>query len=88
MPESNVKVPVGQLVAISVQGIHHDERYYTDPEKFDPERFTPENKASRPTYSYLPFGMGPRNCIGKLQRFMCNLLSILDLIVRTERYLS
>jgi cytochrome P450 family 6 len=65
MPDSDVKIPVGQLVVVSVQGIHRDEQYYTDPEKFDPERFTPENKASRPTYSYLPFGMGPRNCIGK-----------------------
>lgn len=46
-------------------GLHHDPEYYPNPEKFDPERFSEENKSKRPAYTYLPFGDGPRICIGK-----------------------
>jgi cytochrome P450 family 6 len=64
IPESDVIIPVGQIVAVPVQGIHHDEQYWPEPERFHPERFSAENKNSRNPYTYLPFGMGPRNCIG------------------------
>ncbi|GBP56863.1 Cytochrome P450 6B5 [Eumeta japonica] len=52
------------LVFISVSAIHHDRKYYPDSGKFDPERFSPENKPKIPSCAYLPFGEGPRNCIG------------------------
>ncbi|XP_047995697.1 cytochrome P450 6B2-like [Leguminivora glycinivorella] len=64
LPGTDVKVAKGQLVLASVWGIHHDEKYYPEPEKFDPERFSPENIAARDTMAYLPFGQGPRYCIG------------------------
>src|SRR5258708_30723998 len=54
----------GQNLIISVYGIHHDSRYFPDPERFDPERFSPENERNLPKYAYLPFGGGPRVCIG------------------------
>ncbi|KAK3707000.1 hypothetical protein QZH41_014081 [Actinostola sp. cb2023] len=44
--------------------IHRDPQYYPDPERFDPERFSAEAKQSRDPYTYLPFGHGPRNCVG------------------------
>ncbi len=54
----------GQLVEIPVFAIHHSEEYYPNPERFFPERFMPENRDQIIPYTYIPFGAGPRNCIG------------------------
>lgn len=64
LPNTNVIIENGTPVMIPIYAIQRDPSYYKDPEKFDPERFTPENKASRHHFSYLPFGEGPRICIG------------------------
>jgi carlactone C-19 oxidase len=57
----------GTWVVIPVYSIHRDERFWENPEVFDPDRFLPERSEGRPKYAHLPFGLGPRNCIG--QRF-------------------
>lgn len=44
--------------------IHYDDRYWKNPQEFNPDRFTPEETASRPNLAFMPFGEGPRNCIG------------------------
>ncbi|KAM3960574.1 cytochrome P450 9e2-like [Aphomia sociella] len=54
----------GEGVAIPVWSIHRDPNHFPDPLKFDPERFSEENKHKISPYTYIPFGMGPRNCIG------------------------
>jgi cytochrome P450 family 3 subfamily A len=54
----------GTSVIILAYSVHRDPQYFPDPEKFDPERFSAEAKQSRDPYTYLPFGHGPRNCIG------------------------
>lgn len=64
IPGCDLVLPKGTHVNISVLGMHHDPDYYPDPEKFDPERFSEENKRDRPQFTYLPFGDGPRICIG------------------------
>lgn len=57
-------VPAGGTVGMSPYVLHRDPEHWPNPEGFDPDRFLPEVEASRPRYSYLPFGAGPRVCIG------------------------
>src|SRR5436190_20975904 len=44
--------------------MHHDRRYFPDPQKFDPDRWLPEKSQKLPRFAYFPFGGGPRQCIG------------------------
>nr|CAD7462943.1 unnamed protein product [Timema tahoe] len=64
IPDTHVNIDKDTKLIIPVYAIHHDPKYYPDPEKFDPSRFTENNIKSRPHFSYLPFGEGPRVCIG------------------------
>ncbi|KAH1021164.1 hypothetical protein HUJ04_010712 [Dendroctonus ponderosae] len=65
IPNSNVVIEKGTSVEIPVWGIHMDPDYYPNPDIFDPERFTEENKTKRKEeLTFLPFGAGPRLCIG------------------------
>ncbi|XP_021705963.1 probable cytochrome P450 9f2 [Aedes aegypti] len=54
----------GTCVWFPAAGLHHDPQYFPNPERFDPERFNDENKRNINLGAYLPFGIGPRNCIG------------------------
>lgn len=62
--EKPVVLNPGDVIFISINGIHLDAQYYPNPEKFDPERFSGINKGNIVPYTFLPFGIGPRNCIG------------------------
>lgn len=64
IPNTTLKIPQRTFVFIPVHALHHDPDYYPDPDRFDPERFNAENRAARHPFVYLPFGEGPRNCIG------------------------
>lgn len=55
----------GMTLNIPISGLHYDPKYFPNPQKFDPERFSDANKSKIHPYAYLPFGVGPRICIGK-----------------------
>jgi cytochrome P450 len=57
-------IPKGSVVAISPYLLHRHPDFWDDPERFDPERFAPNRDATRRLFSYIPFGVGPRLCIG------------------------
>lgn len=57
-------VPAGADVLICPYTLHRHPRFWDDPERFDPERFDPERSSGRPRYAYIPFGAGPRFCVG------------------------
>uniref|UniRef100_A0A8D0CCS2 Thromboxane-A synthase n=1 Tax=Salvator merianae TaxID=96440 RepID=A0A8D0CCS2_SALMN len=58
------KIPAGAIMEIAVGHLHHNPKFWPEPEKFIPERFTAEHKQRRHPFVYLPFGGGPRGCIG------------------------
>ena len=62
--ESGLAIKKGTVVMIPAHAVHNNEKYWPEPEKFIPERFLPENKDNINQYAFLPFGAGPRNCIG------------------------
>nr|AAI13144.1 Cytochrome P450, family 3, subfamily a, polypeptide 16 [Mus musculus] len=61
---NGIYIPKGSTVIIPSYVLHHDPQHWPEPEEFQPERFSKENKGSIDPYVYLPFGNGPRNCIG------------------------
>ncbi|XP_013174105.1 PREDICTED: cytochrome P450 6B2-like [Papilio xuthus] len=75
VPGTDVVIKKGQTVLVSPRSLHYDEQYYPEPHKFDPERFSPEAVGERHSCAYIPFGVGPRNCIGmrfaKVQSRVC-----------------
>ena len=60
-----IKVPRGSLVMVAPWVLHRHHLLWEDPEAFVPERFLPENRDTIPRFAYLPFGAGPRVCIGQ-----------------------
>lgn len=56
--------PQDKPVFISPFANHHNPRYFPQPERFDPERFSADNEKKLPRFAYIPFGAGPRVCIG------------------------
>ena len=60
----NYRIAGGSEILIFPYITHRHPKWWPEPESFCPERFAPENSPSRPRYAYLPFGAGPRTCVG------------------------
>jgi cytochrome P450 len=78
----DLEIPRGSTVIVYVYGAHHAPRYWPSPESFDPERFTKANAALHTPFTHLPFGGGPRGCIGG-NYAMLQILMILSALLRT-----
>ena len=74
----------GDIIGICPYVMHRHPKHWENPEGFDPARFRPERAASRPRYTYLPFGGGPRTCIGN-HFAMMEAQILLAMIVRDYR---
>ncbi|CAG2169916.1 unnamed protein product, partial [Oppiella nova] len=78
---TGIIIKKGHEVHIPTYPMHRDPEYFTDPQVFRPERFLPENIAHNP-YTYLPFGAGPRSCIGMRLAQLEFKLALVNLIHR------
>jgi len=75
----------GTLIIIPVFAVHRHRKRWHDPDRFDPDRFLPEREAGRPRALYLPFGFGPRTCIGA-SFAMIEATAMLATFVRAARF--
>ncbi|KAJ8893244.1 hypothetical protein PR048_005833 [Dryococelus australis] len=66
IPGTDITIGKETKLVIPLLAIHLDPSIYPEPEKFDPERFSPANKSMRSNFAHMPFGEGPRICIGKI----------------------
>ena len=76
----DISIPAGSTVIVFVYGAHHASRYWEDPESFDPERFTKANQKLHKPFTHLPFGGGPRGCIGANYAMLQILMILSDLL--------
>ena len=72
----------GTVVQACQYTMHRDPRFFPEPQRFDPERFTPTAQASRPKFSYFPFGGGARRCIGESFAWMEGVLLVATIFKR------
>ncbi|EFN89626.1 Probable cytochrome P450 6a14 [Harpegnathos saltator] len=80
VPTTNVHVPEGTLITISVLGVQRDPSIYPNPDKFDPGRFDADQVTTRHPYAFLPFGEGPRACIGTRFGYIQTKVGIISLL--------
>jgi cytochrome P450 len=59
------RIPAGSMVVLPIYMYHHHPAFWEQPTVFDPERFSPERSAGRHAFAWMPFGAGPRLCIGR-----------------------
>lgn len=80
VPNTDIFLPKGTLVSIPIYAIHNDPEFFPDPSTFDPDRFRPAEVARRHPMANLPFGVGPRHCLGLKFAFMQAKIGIVSLL--------
>lgn len=81
---NGLPLPKGTLISAYIYGMHHNPAHWDDPETFRPARFGAEPGRERPAYAYLPFGGGPRQCIGNQFALTEMQLVLLEVLRRFE----
>ncbi|XP_005405488.1 PREDICTED: thromboxane-A synthase isoform X3 [Chinchilla lanigera] len=76
------QVPAGAVLEVAVGALHRDPELWPCPETFDPERFTAEAQQQRRPFTYLPFGAGPRSCLGVRLGLLEVKLTLLQILSR------
>uniref|UniRef100_A0A669F902 unspecific monooxygenase n=1 Tax=Oreochromis niloticus TaxID=8128 RepID=A0A669F902_ORENI len=77
---SEITIPKGMLVMVPVYALHRDPELWPEPEEFKPDRFSKENKQNINPYTYLPFGAGPRSCMGTRFALMMVKLAMVEVL--------
>ena len=77
----NFDIPRGSTVVVFIYGVHHSPQYWENPESFEPERFTKVREKLQTPFTHLPFGAGPRGCIGGNYAVL-QILMILSVLLR------
>jgi cytochrome P450 len=80
-------VAEGTVIIVPIHAVHHHASIWENPERFDPERFAPEQAKGRHRYAYMPFGAGPRICIGSAFATM-EAVAILAVLLQAVRLRS
>jgi len=80
-----MEVPASSVVILPIYCIHRHKALWRDPGRFDPTRFTPEREAAYPRGQFMPFGAGPRICLGS-GFAMVEATAILASLVRGARF--
>ncbi|XP_063366392.1 cytochrome P450 6B2-like [Cydia amplana] len=80
IPGTDMTIDPGVNIIVPVKSLHLDPQYFQDPEEFRPERFHPDNVSAINKYTYLPFGTGPRACIGERLGYMQSLAGLAALL--------
>lgn len=82
LSDTDIVVKKGHMIEISVYAVHHNADNYPRPESFEPWRFMHKNRKTIKPFTYLPFGDGPRNCIGRKFAMMEIKLALAKLVLR------
>ncbi len=77
--DKSITIKKDMPVHIPIYAMHMNKEHFLEPEKFKPERFFPENRTHH-AYSYLPFGAGPRNCLGMRLALLEAKLAVINVV--------
>ncbi|XP_014826339.1 PREDICTED: cytochrome P450 3A56 [Poecilia mexicana] len=75
-------IPKDMVVLVPTWPLHRDPEIWPEPEKFKPERFSKKNQEDIDPYTYMPFGVGPRNCIGMRFALVVMKLAVVEILQR------
>ncbi|XP_074030046.1 cytochrome P450 6k1 [Leptinotarsa decemlineata] len=83
VPNTNLIIEKGTPIYIPIYGLHMDGTHFPDPEKYDPDRFLKKN-INGAGFVYIPFGDGPRNCLGERFGLLSTQVALVHIISRFE----